>query len=72
MSGMLLSIYGYESGGELTSLALTGILHVATIYPALFILAATIVLLFYPITKELNYQIGDELAARRKERAIEG
>ncbi len=72
VSGMLLSIYGYESGGELTSLALTGILHVATIYPALFILAATIVLLFYPITKELNYQIGDELAARRKERAIEG
>jgi glycoside/pentoside/hexuronide:cation symporter, GPH family len=45
-----------------------GIRHSATLYPALFIIGASAILLFYPISKELNLQIGDELQERRRKR----
>ncbi|EDY83323.1 sugar (Glycoside-Pentoside-Hexuronide) transporter subfamily [Verrucomicrobiia bacterium DG1235] len=68
IGGIILQFYGYDATAEITENAILGIRHSATLYPALFILVAAVILLFYPITKELNYRIGDELAARRKER----
>lgn len=66
ISGVILALYGYESGGELTKTAVLGIRHSATLYPAVMISASAIILWFYPISKELNVQIGNELAGRRK------
>ena len=68
VSGVILTLYGYETGAPLTQGALLGIQHSVTIYPTLFNLAAVGILLFYPINKTLNYQISDELAKRRNER----
>jgi Na+/melibiose symporter-like transporter len=71
ISGMILTLYGYSEDGPLTTGALRGIRHAVTIYPTLFILAAVAILLFYPISQSLNYQIADELAMRRRERKPE-
>lgn len=68
VTGVILWAYGYDADSELTELAVTGIRHAAAFYPAGFTVAAAVILYLYPITKELNYQIGDELAARRKAR----
>lgn len=64
--GTILGIYGYDGATENTALAVQGIRLTATVYPALFIVVAAAILLFYPISKELNHQIGAELAERRK------
>jgi len=71
IQGILLTFYDYGDGNNLSELGITGIRHTATIYPAVFIILAAVILLFYPITKKLNYQIGDELAERRKKREAE-
>jgi Na+/melibiose symporter-like transporter len=68
VQGMILAGYGYEGGAELTERAILGVRLCATLYPAGFVIAAAIILLFYPISKALNYQIGDELAIRRDDR----
>jgi glycoside/pentoside/hexuronide:cation symporter, GPH family len=67
IQGMILWIYGYDAEAALTETAVMGIRLVTTIYPALFILAAASILYFYPITRELNQRIADELEARRKD-----
>lgn len=66
----ILGVYGYDGveGAVLTDRAIQGVRMTASIIPALFIIVAVVILLFYPISKELNYQIGDELAQRRRER----
>lgn len=71
VTGVILWAYGYDADSELTELAVTGIRHAAAFYPAGFTVVAATILYFYPITKELNYQIGDELAARRKARVAD-
>ncbi|MBN2163417.1 MAG: MFS transporter [Pontiellaceae bacterium] len=70
IQGWILNLYGYDGaeGVVLTERAITGVRIAASTAPALFIVAAIAILLFYPISKELNYQIGDELALRRRER----
>ena len=68
IQGMILAYYGYEGGADLTERAVMGVRLSATMYPAAFIIAAAVILLFYPISKALNYQIGDELAKRRDAR----
>jgi Na+/melibiose symporter-like transporter len=70
VQGIILGAYGYDStkGSVLTERAIEGIRIASTIAPAAFISAAVAILLFYPISKKLNYQIGDELAQRRLER----
>ena len=66
----ILGAYGYESGDGivLSANALKGVCVTASVVPMAFIVVAVLILLFYPISKELNYQIGDELAQRRRER----
>lgn len=66
VQGMILSGYGYDADAPLTESSALGVRLVTTIYPALFILAAAVILYFYPITRELNKQIADELEERRK------
>lgn len=66
VQGMLLSLYGYEGGSQISESAIRGFLHTSTAYPALFILFAVVIMIFYPITKEFNYRIANELAERRK------
>ena len=68
IQGLILDVYGYEGGVELTERAVMGIRLSATLYPAVFIVAAAVILIFYPISKALNYEIGDELAKRRESR----
>jgi GPH family glycoside/pentoside/hexuronide:cation symporter len=69
ISGAILSFYGYTNDAAPTATALLGIRHAATFYPAAFLVAAVAILLFYPIDKALNYQIADDLAQRRRDRA---
>ncbi|HEX9742484.1 MAG TPA: MFS transporter [Nitrospiraceae bacterium] len=66
VGGMILAAYGYDASAPLTDTAILGIRHSATLYPALFIVAGACILFFYPITKELNLEIADELAGRRR------
>lgn len=70
VQGMILDSYGYEGGAQLTERAVLGIRLSATVYPTVFIVVAAVILMFYPISKTLNYQIGDELAKRRRERDV--
>ena len=70
IQGSVLSWYGYDDGegAKLTASAVKGVCVTSSIIPAALIIAAVLILLFYPISKKLNYQIGDELAQRRRER----
>ncbi len=70
IQGLILGMYGYDDteGAILTQHAIDGIRVTSSIAPAIFIMVAVTILMFYPISKRLNYQIGDELAQRRLER----
>jgi Na+/melibiose symporter-like transporter len=70
IQGLILDGYGYDGteGAVLSERAIDGVRVASSIAPAAFIIAAVAILLFYPISKQLNYQIGDELAPRRRER----
>jgi Na+/melibiose symporter-like transporter len=63
----LLDLYGYSSQAAVqTAHALQGIRMTASIYAGAAFLATAVCLLFYPISRELNQQIANELAERRK------
>jgi Na+/melibiose symporter-like transporter len=65
IAGWLLSGYGYRANVEQTPEALLGIRLTVSVYPAGFLAIVIVCLLFYKISKGLNLQIQDELAARR-------
>ncbi|MDQ8203196.1 MFS transporter [Pelagicoccus sp. SDUM812003] len=70
VGSLILGFYGFQGGGEAASQdALLGIRVTAGMFPAVLFAVAGGIMLFYPISKELNLQIGDELAARRRERS---
>ena len=64
--GWILASYGYIPNAVQTTHALFGIRMAASIYPATTFFAGVIAILFYGISKNLNLQIQDELAERRK------
>jgi sugar (glycoside-pentoside-hexuronide) transporter len=67
IAGWLFSLYGFVSEAQVqTAHAQTGILLTASIYAGLAFFAAAACLFFYPITREVNQQIANELAERRK------
>jgi Na+/melibiose symporter-like transporter len=69
VQGEVLGAYDYVSTAAVqTERAIDGIRVASSLAPAAFIMVAVAILLFYPISKKLNYQIGDELAQRRLER----
>ena len=67
IAGWLLSAYGLVSKADVQAVhTQTGILLTASIYAGLFFLAAATCLLLYPLTREKNQSIANELAERRK------
>lgn len=68
LSGWLFDGYGFISdpNAQQTAHALLGIRLTASIYAGLAFAMAAICLLFYPITKNLNHKIANELIERRK------
>jgi glycoside/pentoside/hexuronide:cation symporter, GPH family len=66
IAGWLFAFYGFVSGSDVqTAQAQSGILLTASIYAGLAFFAAAAGMLFYPISREMNRQIADELVARR-------
>jgi sugar (glycoside-pentoside-hexuronide) transporter len=67
VAGWLLALYGYSSTAAAQSAhALEGIRLTASVYAGAAFLAAALCLLFYPINREVNQKIADELTERRK------
>jgi len=67
IAGWLLSFYGFASESAVQSAhAQSGILLTASVYAGLAFFATAACLLFYPITREVNLEIANELAERRK------
>jgi GPH family glycoside/pentoside/hexuronide:cation symporter len=66
IAGWLLSGYGFVSQADVqTAHAQSGIWLTASVYAGLAFIAAAVSMFFYPINREKNQQIADELAARR-------
>jgi Na+/melibiose symporter-like transporter len=53
-----------------TAHAQSGILLTASVYAGLAFFAVALCVLFYPISREMNRQIADELEARRSKHSI--
>src|SRR6202012_2931688 len=66
LAGWLFSFYGYVSNAAQTARALEGIRLTASVYSGLAFFAAAVCLFFYPISRQINQTISDELAGRRK------
>jgi sugar (glycoside-pentoside-hexuronide) transporter len=67
IAGWLFSLYGFVSEAQVQSAhAQSGILLTASIYAGLAFFAVATCLLFYPISREGNQKIANELAERRK------
>lgn len=67
VAGWLLSGYGFVSeAATQTAHAQSGILLTASLYAGLAFFATAACLFFYPITRDVNQKIADELAERRK------
>ena len=71
ISGWLLTMYGYVANVAQSSQSLQGIRLSATVYSAVPFALAVLCVLLYPITKNLNLQIGGELEERRHRLAAE-
>jgi glycoside/pentoside/hexuronide:cation symporter, GPH family len=67
VAGWLLAFYGFVSEAQVQSAhAQSGILLTASIYAGLAFFAVAFCLLFYPISREGNQKIANELSERRK------
>jgi sugar (glycoside-pentoside-hexuronide) transporter len=67
IAGWLLALYGFDSTALVQSVhALDGIRLIASVYAGAFFLAVALCLVFYPISRQENKKIADELAERRK------
>jgi Na+/melibiose symporter-like transporter len=65
ISGWLLGAYGYVANVPQTARALEGIRLTSSLYASIPFFLGVVCLFGYKITKALNIQITDELAARR-------
>jgi len=70
LANAITGAYGYIPNREQSEQALHGIKLSATLFSALPFALGVLCLLGYPISKHLNAQIGEELAARRKKFAV--
>ena len=69
-AGLLLSAFGYVSGTSVvqSEMAVESIRLVSSVVPALLFAVGVAALFFYPITKEYNEKMQDELSVRRARR----
>ncbi len=67
LSAWVLTLYGYVPNVAQTGRALLGIRLGASIYPALAMVFGLVCLIVYPIGKQLNLRIQDELTERRRQ-----
>ncbi len=68
VAGWLLSGYGLVSKADVQTVQTqSGIVLTASIYAGLFFLAAAACLFFYPLTREKNQSIANELTERRRQ-----
>ena len=66
IAGWLFSWYGFVSEANVQSAqAQSGILLTASVWAGLAFIASGVSMFFYPISREKNQQIADELTARR-------
>jgi glycoside/pentoside/hexuronide:cation symporter, GPH family len=73
VAGWILDLYGFVSKADLQSAhAQSGILLTASVFAGLAFLAAAVCMFFYPISRELNQKIANELTERRKSFAPRG
>jgi len=66
VAGWLFSSYGYVPNAVQTARSLMGIRMTASVYAGLAFVATAVCLFFYPITREANRKIADDLTERRK------
>ena len=68
IAGVIISMFGYVSGGEAyqNETAMEGIRIVSSIVPAILFGVGVVALYFYPISKEYNESMQAELAGRRR------
>ena len=67
IAAWLFSFYGYAPNVLQTPHALMGIRMTASLYAGLAFALTLVCLFFYPITRELNLRVADELAERRRQ-----
>lgn len=73
IAGWLLAAYGLVSEAAVQAeRTQAGILLTASIYAGLFFFAAATCLFFYPLTREKNQSIANDLAERRKRATVAG
>lgn len=66
VAGWLFSFYGFESAAQVqTAHAQSGILLTASVYAGLAFFLSAACMFLYPISRDMNRQIADELVARR-------
>ena len=66
IAGWLFAFYGYVPNVAQTAHALTGIRLTASVYAGVAFFAVAACLFFYPISRQINKTISDDLAERRK------
>jgi Na+/melibiose symporter-like transporter len=69
LSAWIVDAYGYVPNAVQTENALLGIRLGASVYPALMLALGIVCLALYPIGKNLNLRIQEELAERRRQYA---
>jgi len=69
IAGVIISMFGYVSGGKPVQdeTAMEGIRLVSSIVPAILFSIGVLALYFYPISKEYNENMQKELSARRQQ-----
>lgn len=67
-AGLVLSMFGFRSGGSTVQSAdaVSGIQIASSIIPALFFCIGVVAVCYYPITKQFNEKMQSELAERRQ------
>lgn len=72
VAGWILDWYGFVSKADVQSAhAQSGILLTASVYAGLAFLSAAVCMFFYPISRDLNQKIANELIERRKGFALQ-
>jgi len=63
----ILAAYGYKPNVEQTETGLLGIRMVMSVYPAIFAIIGMVIMLFYPLRKQLMARVETELIERRQQ-----